>query len=154
LLLENLKISSAQFELSLPSYIKPVELFFKRASNTKESIDKLSGLAASGGKYNITYTFSGDELATLTRISDGLKYDLESNGLYMTLIVNSSDDWDDGDNPLTVKGTVDIAGPKITYKLFDDKNNDGVWSAGEAEFEVVVPFDNIKFNVEYKKDIN
>jgi len=33
---------------------------------------------------------------------------------------------DDGDNPLTVKGTVDIAGPKITYKLFDDKNNDGV----------------------------
>jgi len=28
---------------------------------------------------------------------------------------------DDGDNPLTVKGTVDIAGPKITYKLFDDK---------------------------------
>jgi len=71
----------------------------------------------------------------------------------MTLIVNSSDDWDDGDNPLTVKGTVDIAGPKITYKLFDDKNNDGVWSAGEAEFEVVVPFDNIKFNVEYKKDI-
>jgi len=72
-------------------------------------------------KYNITYTFSGDELATLTRISDGLKYDLESNGLYMTLIVNSSDDWDDGDNPLTVKGTVDIAGPKITYKLFDDK---------------------------------
>lgn len=154
LAVENLKISSAQFELSLPSYIKPVELFFKRASNTKESIDKLSGLAASGGKYNITYTFSGDELATLTRISDGLKYDLESNGLYMTLIVNSSDDWDDGDNPLTVKGTVDIAGPKITYKLFDDKNNDGVWSAGEAEFEVVVPFDNIKFNVEYKKDIN
>jgi len=93
LAVENLKISSAQFELSLPSYIKPVELFFKRASNTKESIDKLSGLAASGGKYNITYTFSGDELATLTRISDGLKYDLESNGLYMTLIVNSSDDW-------------------------------------------------------------
>ncbi|GAE88537.1 hypothetical protein [Acetivibrio straminisolvens] len=148
-----MKISSAKFELSVPDYLKPVELFFKKTDGTKESIANLSGLApSSDGKYNISYTFSGNALATLTSIDGGLSYGLESNELYLTLIVNYSEVFDE--TTLAIKGTVDTAGPVITYTLYEDKDMNGTKSGDEDEFEITVPFDNIKFNVEYKKDIN
>ncbi|WP_265445972.1 vWA domain-containing protein [Acetivibrio straminisolvens] len=153
LAVKNLKISSAKFELSVPDYLKPVELFFKKTDGTKESIANLSGLApSSDGKYNISYTFSGNALATLTSIDGGLSYGLESNELYLTLIVNYSEVFDE--TTLAIKGTVDTAGPVITYTLYEDKDMNGTKSGDEDEFEITVPFDNIKFNVEYKKDIN
>jgi len=152
LAVENLKISSAKFELSLPSYLKPVELYFAKPGNTKESIVKLSELVPSGNKYNISYTFTGDKLATLTSTNNGLRYDLNGKELYLTLIVNNSDEFIE--DTLTITGTVDTDGPTITYKLYEDKNDDDEKSEDENEFEVVVPFDKIKFNVEYKKDIN
>jgi len=152
LAVENLTINSAKFELSLPSHLKPVELFFKKADGSKESIVNLTELTPSGGKYNISHIFTDDELANLTSIDDGLSYDLESRELYLTLIVNYSDDFTE--NTLSIEGVVDIAGPQVTYELYEDKNGDGIKSEGEDEFEVVVPFSNIKFNVVYKKDIN
>lgn len=153
LAVENLTISSAELELSLPSYLKPVKLFFKTAEGKEEIIADLSSLTLSGELYDIRHTFSGDELAALSTVDGGLNYDFTASELYLSFVTNNSDTFTE--NTLSINGKVNTAGPKITYKLFEDKNGDGIKSDSEkAVDDVVVPFDNIKFDVIYEKDIN
>lgn len=147
LAVEDLTINSAIFKLSLPQTLKPISMFVKDIDGTEFDDIVLSTITAEEGFYNVEYSIGNidiSDFAKLKTTDGGETYTLEAGEITIDLYVNNDDGSLNGPE-LLIEKPIESKDPTITYE-FKDRNGN--------TYNYDVLFENIKFNVVYRKDIN
>lgn len=146
LAVKDLEINSAKFKLKLPKTLHPANPLIEDIyGNELDKVDP-SNITATDDSYIVEHVIDTNvsDFARIKTSDEGKTYTLDAGIITVDLYVNNADGSFSGTD-LNIEQEVSSAGPTITYEFIDGKGKTYIHE---------VDFDNIIFNVIYKKDIN